>query len=122
VTGNADQLATLTRNYGEAKGKALVEALKKAHPGKSIRTLSHMCGASGLNGLALRNNVTRMATMKHEQNGAPVYAWYFSWQSPMPEDAGAWQTAELAFCYDNTKSCDQGTGNGPKAQVLALGA
>lgn len=115
----AQWLATLARNYGEAKGKALAEALKKAHPEKSIRTLSYMCGGSGLNGLALRNNVTRMATMKHEQKGAPVYAWYFTWQSPMLEDAGAWHTAELAFCFDNTKRCDQGTGNGPQAQALA---
>ena len=115
----AQWLATLKKNYGEAKGKALAEALKKAHPEKSIRTLSYMCGGSGLNSLAIRNNVTRMATMKHKQNGAPVYAWYFSWQSPMLEDAGAWHTAELAFCFDNAKRCDQGTGNGPQAQTLA---
>jgi para-nitrobenzyl esterase len=37
----------------------------------------------------------------------------------MLEDAGAWHTAELAFCFDNTKRCDQGTGNGPQAQALA---
>lgn len=111
--------ATLARNYGEAKGQALADALKKAHPEKSIRTLSYMCGGSGLNGLALRNNVTRMATLKHAQGGAPAYAWYFTWQSPMLEDAGAWHTAELAFCFDNTKRCDQGTGNGPQAQALA---
>ena len=115
----AQWLSTLTRNYGEAKGKGLAEALKKAHPEKSIRTLSYMCSASALNSLAIRNNVTRMATMKHKQNGAPAYAWYFSWQSPMLEDAGAWHTAELAFCFDNTKRCDQGTGNGPQAQALA---
>ena len=115
----AQWLATLTRNYGETKAKALAEALKRAHPEKSIRTLSYMCGASGLNSLAIRNNVTRMATMKHKQNGAPAYAWYFSWQSPMLEDAGAWHTAELAFCFDNTRRCDQGTGNGPQAQALA---
>jgi para-nitrobenzyl esterase len=115
----AQWLTTLTRNYGEAKGKALADALKKAHPEKSIRTLSYMCGGSGLNSLAMRNNVTRMATMKHAQKGAPAYAWYFTWQSPMLEDAGAWHTAELAFCFDNTKRCDQGTGNGPQAQALA---
>lgn len=115
----AQWVASLVRNYGEAKGKALAEALKKAHPEKSIRTLSYMCGASPLNGLALRNNVTRMATMKYNQKAAPVYTWYFTWQSPMLEDAGAWHTAELAFCFDNTKRCDQGTGNGPQARALA---
>jgi para-nitrobenzyl esterase len=115
----SEWLATLTRSYGEAKAAALVAALKKAYPHKSIRTLSYMCSGAGLNGLGMRNNVTRMATMKHEQQGAPVFTWYFTWQSPMLEDAGAWHTAELAFCFDNTARCAQGTGNGPEAQALA---
>jgi para-nitrobenzyl esterase len=115
----AEWLATLTTNYGESKAKALAAALKKAHPEKSIRTLSYMCGGSGLNSLNMRNNVTRMATLKYKQKGAAAYTWYFSWPSPMLEDAGAWHTAELAFCFDNTKRCEQGTGNGPEAQALA---
>ena len=115
----AEWVATLTRNYGEARAKALAAGLKKAHPEKSIRTLSYMCGGSGLNSLNMRNNVTRMATMKCNQKGAPAYTWYFTWQSPMLEDAGAWHTAELAFCFDNTKRAEQGTGNGPEAQALA---
>ncbi len=115
----AEWASTLAKSYGEAKAAALVAALKKAYPRKSIRTLSYMCSGGGLNGLAFRNNVTRMATMKHAQKGAPVFAWYFTWQSPMLEDAGAWHTAELAFCFDNTARCAQGTGNGPEAQALA---
>ena len=115
----AEWVATLTRSYGDTKAAAIVAALKRAYPDKSIRTLSYMCSGPGLNSLAIRNNVTRMATMKHEQKGAPVYTWYFTWQSPMLEDAGAWHTAELAFCFDNTARCAQGTGNGPEAQALA---
>jgi para-nitrobenzyl esterase len=115
----AEWMATLTRSYGAAKAAAIATALKRAYPHKSIRTLSYMCSGAGLNGLAIRNNVTRMATLKHEQKGAPVFAWYFTWQSPMLEDAGAWHTAELAFCFDNTARCAQGTGNTPEAQALA---
>jgi para-nitrobenzyl esterase len=115
----AEWRATLTRSYGEAKASAIVAALQRAYPHKSVRTLSYMCSGGGLNGLAIRNNVTRMATMKHAQKAAPVFAWYFTWQSPMLEDAGAWHTAELAFCFDNTARCAQGTGNGPDAQALA---
>lgn len=115
----AEWLAALTKSYGDAKAAAIVTALKKAYPQKSIRTLSYMCSGFGLNGLGMRNNVTRMATMKHSQQGAPVFTWYFTWQSPMLEDAGAWHTAELAFCFDNTARCAQGTGNGPEAQALA---
>ena len=30
-----------------------------------------------------------------------------------------WHTADLAFVFDNTALCDQGTGNTPEAQKLA---
>jgi para-nitrobenzyl esterase len=115
----AEWMATLTRSYGEAKAAALAAALKKAYPKKSIRTLSYMCSGGGLNGIGMRNNATRMATMKHAQKAAPVFTWYFTWQSPMLEDAGAWHTAELAFCFDNTLRCAQGTGHTLEAQALA---
>lgn len=111
--------ATLAKAYGEENATALVAGLKKAHPKKSIRTLSYMCAGPGLNGLSMRNNVVKMAKLKHDLKAAPAYAYYFMWQSPMLEDAGAWHTAELAFCFDNTKRCEQGTGNTPEAQALA---
>jgi para-nitrobenzyl esterase len=112
--------ANLIKAYGETKGKALADTLRKAHPEKSIRTLSYMCGGGGiLNAISIRNNVVRMAKLKHDLHAAPVYTYYFSWQSPMLEDAGAWHTADLQFCFDNTKRCEQGTGNTPEAQALA---
>jgi len=107
-------LATLTQSLGAARATALIAAMKKAHPNKSIRTLSY-----GVGGIGQRNNVQRMSRMKFEQHAAPVYQYYFTWQSPMLEDAGAWHTAELAFCFDNTERCKQGTGNTPEAQALA---
>ena len=115
----AEWLATLTKNFGEEKAKALMAALKKAYPQKSAQTLSYICSGAGLNGLAMRNNAVRMATMKVGLKAAPAFTWYFTWQSPMLENAGAWHTAELAFCFDNTKLAEQGTGNGPEAQALA---
>ena len=33
--------------------------------------------------------------------------------------AGAWHTAELAFCFDNTRRREQGTGDTPEARALA---
>ncbi|CAN5484350.1 carboxylesterase/lipase family protein [soil metagenome] len=106
---------TLTKNYGQEKAVALIAAMKKAHPEKSIRTLSY-----GVQGLNARNNVQRMVNLKHGQGGAPVYQYWFTWQSPMLDgECGAWHTAELAFCFDNTKRCEQGTGNTPEAQALA---
>jgi para-nitrobenzyl esterase len=107
--------AKLASILGEDKANALSAAMKKAHPEKSIRTLSYGVAAVGF-----RNNVVSMTQMKHDLHAAPVYAYYFSWQSPMlGGDAGAWHTAELQFCFDNTKRCEQGTGNTPEAQALA---
>jgi para-nitrobenzyl esterase len=105
---------SLTATLGDAKATALIAAMKKAHPEKSIRTLSY-----GVAGLGARNNVQRMVKMKHDLDGAPVYQYLFSWQSPMLEGSGAWHTSELAFCFDNTKRCEQGTGDTLEAQALA---
>ena len=107
--------ASLAKVLGEDKATALAAAMKKAHPEKSIKTLSY-----GVAGLYSRNNVQQMAKMKYDLHAAPVYQYFFRWQSPMlAGDAGAWHTAELAFCFDNTLRCEQGTGNTPEAQALA---
>jgi len=111
----AEWHVALAKSLGDSKATALIAAMKKAHPEKSIRTLSY--GVAGLGG---RTHVQTMAKLKYEQGGAPVYQYFFTWQSPMlGGDAGAWHTAELAFCFDNTKRCEQGTGNTPEAQALA---
>jgi para-nitrobenzyl esterase len=113
--------ANLSKAYGEEKAVAIIAALKKAYPQKKIQTLSYICsGTPGLNGLSIRNNVVKMARMKHELNAAPAYAYYFTWQTPILDGVpGAWHTADLQFCFDNTKRCEQGTGNTPEAQALA---
>jgi len=113
--------ANLVKAYGDDKATAIIATLKKAYPQKKIQTLSYICsGNPGLNGLSVRNNVVKMARLKHELKAAPAYAYYFTWQSPQLDGvAGAWHTAELQFCFDNTKRCEQGTGNTPEAQALA---
>ncbi len=113
--------ANLAKTYGEEKATAIMTALKEAYPKKKIQTLSYMCsGSPGLNGLSIRNNVVKMARLKHELKAAPVYTYYFTWQTPILDGLpGAWHTAELQFCFDNTKRCEQGTGNTPEAQALA---
>jgi len=112
--------AGLAKAYGGEKATAIVNALKKAYPQKKIRTLSYMCsGSPGLNGLVMRNNVVKMARLKHELKAAPAYSYYFTWQTPILDGVpGAWHTADLQFCFDNTKRCEQGTGNTPEAQIL----
>lgn len=112
--------ANLAKAYGEEKATAIAAALKKAYPQKKIRTLSYMCsGSPGLNGLTMRNNVAKMGRLKQELKAASAYAYYFTWQTPILDGIpGAWHTADLQFCFDNTKRCEQGTGNTPEAQAL----
>ena len=113
--------ANLDKTYGEEKASAIVAALRKAYPAKQIQTLSYICsGRPGLNGLSMRNNVVKMAALKHKLNAAAAYAYYFTWQTPILDGLpGTWHTAELQFCFDNTKRCEQGTGNTGEAQILA---
>ena len=117
----AEWRANLIHAYGEEKGKALADAMQKAYPQKSARTLSYMCGGRGfLNGLSMRNGVVHMAKLKYELHAAPVYTYYFTWQTKMLDGVpGAWHTSDLQFCFDNTLRCEQGTGNTPEAQALA---
>ncbi len=111
----AEWRAKLAKGMGEAKANALVDAMKAAHPEKAIRTLSY-----GVGGLGMRNAVQQMVKLKYRQKGAPVYQYLFQWQSPQLDGvAGAWHTAELAFCFDNTWRCDMGTGDTPEARALA---
>lgn len=112
--------ANLAKAYGDEKATAIIAALKKTYPQKKIQTLSYMCAGSFLNGLGMRNNVVKMAKLKHELKAAPAYTYYFTWQTSILDGLpGAWHTAELQFCFDNTKRCEQGTGNTPEAQALA---
>ena len=39
-------MQTLAKAYGEEKATAIIAAMKKAHPEKSIRTLSYMCSGA----------------------------------------------------------------------------
>ena len=56
---------------GDEKATAVIAALKKAYPQKKIQTLSYMCAGSFLNGLGMRNNVVKMARLKHELKSGP---------------------------------------------------
>ncbi len=112
----AEWRAELAGQYGAQKADALIARMKRDHPEKAIRTLSY-----GVSSLAYRNRIQSMVALRDKQAGAaPTYQYLFQWQSPQLDGvAGAWHTADLAFVFDNTALCDQGTGNTPEAQKLA---
>lgn len=66
--------ASLSKAYGEDKASAIIATLERVYPQKAIQALSYMCsGSPGLNGLGMRNNVVKMAKLKHQLNAAPAF-------------------------------------------------
>jgi para-nitrobenzyl esterase len=112
----AEWRASLAKLYGADKANALADAMKAAHPEKSIAKL-----AFGVQGLDQRNRIQKIVKQRLDQpGGAAIYQYWFTWQTKQLEGrSGAYHTAELAFCFDNTARCGQQTGDTAEAQTLA---
>jgi para-nitrobenzyl esterase len=67
-----------------------------------------------------RINAYKQAELKTKQGGAPVYLYWFQWQSPLCDGrARGFHTIELPFCFNNAALCAKITGNTPEAHELA---
>jgi para-nitrobenzyl esterase len=110
-----DQIVpTLAKIYGD-KARAIAAAARENFPTVSPGDLVFIVG-----GATWRAQALEQARLKHAQGGAPVYNYWFTWQTPMLDGRpGAYHTSEIAFCFDNTKRCDQETGDTPDARALA---
>ena len=72
------------------------------------------------NAMGLRNRAIEQARMKAAQRGAPAFLYWFTFQPPVLEGRpGAFHCSDLAFCFDNTKRCEQATGDTQEARRLA---
>jgi para-nitrobenzyl esterase len=72
------------------------------------------------NAMGLRNRAIDQARMKAAQRGAPAFLYWFTFQPSVLEGRpGAFHCSDLAFCFDNTKRCDQATGDTQDARRLA---
>ncbi len=68
----------------------------------------------------LRTRALKTMNIKSSQNGAPVYAYVFTWETPiMGGYAMAYHCSELPFVFNNIALSDTSTGGGEKAQALA---
>lgn len=104
----------LAKIYG-AKAQAIATAARKNFPHVSPDDLVFIVG-----GATWREQALEQARLKHTQGGSAVYNYWFTWQTPILDGRpGAYHTSEIAFCFDNTKRCDQATGDSPDARALA---
>jgi para-nitrobenzyl esterase len=68
----------------------------------------------------VRQAAVIQATAKAALNSAPVYLYWFTWQTPIFDGRPqAFHCAELPFVFYNTDRCATMTGGGPDARALA---
>ncbi|HXW06957.1 MAG TPA: carboxylesterase family protein [Vicinamibacterales bacterium] len=75
---------------------------------------------SRISGMTSRMNAVLQAERKEAQRAAPVYLYWFQWQTPILDGRPrAFHCAELPFVFYNTDRCATMTGGGGDARELA---
>ncbi|MBQ7733228.1 MAG: carboxylesterase/lipase family protein [Synergistaceae bacterium] len=102
----------LREKYGD-KADEIVKAFTKAYPNKKKAEALYV-------DTWLRTGAIKALNTKSEQNGAPVYAYVFTWETPiMGGYAMAYHGSEIPFVFDNIALSEKATGGGEKAKALA---
>ncbi len=92
---------------------AIKEAFKKAYPNRNIADVLYVDSF-------LRTPALKTARLKADQNGAPVYNYIFSWDTPVLDGIPmSYHTAEIAFVMNNVTDYEFATGGQKEAQELA---
>jgi para-nitrobenzyl esterase len=106
--------ASLQPQLGERTAPAL-DAYRKAFPSAKPFEVGGMIGAD-----MFRRGAIHQTELKAKQGGAPVYAYWFGWKTPVLDGRPlAFHCQDLAFWFDNIDLCLQATGGGEDARKLA---
>ncbi|MGA9883291.1 MAG: carboxylesterase/lipase family protein [Candidatus Acidiferrales bacterium] len=93
----------------------IIEIFKADHPTFTPGQLASVISAA-----SVRQSAVIQAERKAAQNAAPVYTYWFWWQTPvLDRRPGAFHCSELSFVFDNTDRCAPMTGGGPMPRALA---
>jgi para-nitrobenzyl esterase len=105
----------LRTTYAE-RTDGILDVFKKAHPAaRPYELLSRIQTAAGP-----RQNAVTQAERKAAQGAAPVYNYWFQWQTPILDGRPrAFHCSELPFVFYNTDRCAAMTGGGPEPRDLA---
>jgi len=103
----------LKKKYND-KTDAYIAAVKKAYP-NTVKPSDY----TDID-VIFRPGVIRHANMKAVPGAAPVYVYMFAWQSPINDGIyKSMHCMELPFVFDNINRCEEMTGGGKQAYVLA---
>lgn len=102
----------LKAKYGE-KTDEVVAAFREAYPDRMLADALYVDSF-------LRAPALKTASLKADQQGAPVYNYLFTWDTPVFNGTPmSYHTAEIAFVFNNIQRMAQATGGGEEAQALA---
>ena len=100
----------------DAKARALVALYRKLHPGITTTDVWLIMNADNTR----RANVQTLGELKFAQGGAPAYAYYFAWRSPVHKgQMKAYHTLDIPFVFDNVDIAASMTGSGQERYALA---
>ena len=108
-----DVRAHLQKIYGD-KTDAYIAAVKKAYPADTRP--NDLADIDGM----FRPSMVTQANIKSGSASAPVFMYLFTWQSPIfGGDFKALHCMEIPFVFNNIARCEEMTGGGKDAHVLA---
>lgn len=102
----------ISQKYGERVDEFL-RALEKAYSNYKPQDLIDI-------DFLFRPNTVELANIKSAQGGAPVYMYFFTWESPVLDGSlRSLHCMELPFVFYNVQKARHMTGGGAEAQLLA---
>jgi para-nitrobenzyl esterase len=110
-----EQLVEAVSEVWGSKAQSIVAVFRDRHPrDRPFQLWSRIASAP------IRQWVLDQAGLKAAQRRAPVYCYWFWWQSPVLDGRPmAFHTSEISFAFLNTDRCATMTGGGLRARSLA---
>jgi para-nitrobenzyl esterase len=110
-----DELKTRVSAIYKDRTDHIISVFRAGHPNaKPGEIMSRISAAS------VRQGAITQAELKSAQKAAPVFNYWFTWQTPVLDGRpGAFHCSEIAFVFDNTDRCAPMTGGGPLPRAVA---
>ena len=106
----------LLRTANDADVDRVIAAYRKGRPDRANTDLYLIMASDG----GFRAGILLEAERKAEQTQSPVYAYYFTWRSPVRDGKlRTFHTLEIPFVFDNVDECQSMTGSGADRLPLA---
>ena len=103
----------MVQRYGKEAADRILPAFEKAYPGYKPKDLIDF-------DITFRPTAVRQADIKAAQNGAPVYMYLFTWESPVLDGIlRSTHCMEIPFVFNNARIHASMTGGGASADILA---